>query len=98
MATITNMMEKLVDAIINEQKAKTDFCVCETCLADVRCLALNRLPAKYVTTSKGELYSKMDQIMESQNKLDLDIAVISAIEYVCTHKQHPDSKDIKSRK
>ena len=90
-------MENLVEVIINEQRKKGDFCVCERCLDDMKCIALNRLPSRYVTTSKGELFSKMDQIMQSQNKLDLDIAVISAIEFVNTHKAHPESQSINSR-
>jgi len=84
-----NMMEKMVDIRIDERyKVDKDHCECEQCREDIKCIALNNLPPKYVSTSKGELFSKIDQQMVRQNVLDIDMAVISAMEFVKKNPRH----------
>ena len=83
-----NMMEKLVDIRMEERLKNEDCCKCEQCREDVKCIALNKLPPKYVSTSKGELFSKIDQQMVRQNVLDIDMAVIGAIEFVRKNPRH----------
>jgi competence protein ComFB len=63
-------------------------CKCELCIEDMQCLALNKLPTKYVSTSKGELFSKIDQQMIFQNKTDIDFAIFNAIEFVNHRPRH----------
>ena len=79
---IVNVMEKIVDSKLETYLKKADGCSCEDCVNDMKCLALNKLPSKYVNSHEGELFSKLDQIMLRQNSVDTDIAIIGAIELV----------------
>ena len=79
------MMTKIVDMRIEALLPKYDGCRCATCIDDMRCLTLNKLPSKYVNTQKGELFSKVEQLMQRQSCVDLDIAVMLAMEIVKTH-------------
>lgn len=83
-----NMMEKLVDVRMAERLKVDDVCKCEQCYEDIKCIALNKLPPKYVSTARGELFSKIDQQMIRQNVLDIDMAVISAMEFVKKNPRH----------
>jgi len=89
---IINIMEKIVDVKLEKYLPESGCCSCETCIDDIKCLALNKMPSKYVNTPKGELFSRVDQIMLRQNSVDLDFAVITAIDMV---KESPRCKDIK---
>lgn len=41
---------------------KLDCCKCDKCRLDIASYALNRLPAKYIATTQGELMSKISII------------------------------------
>lgn len=73
---------------MEEHLRNSNCCKCEHCIEDIMCISLNSLPPKYVTTSKGELFSKIDQQMDRQNMLDIDVAVINALEYVGKRPRH----------
>jgi len=73
---------------MEERMKNSSCCKCEQCIEDIKCIALNNLPPKYVSTSQGELFSKIDQQMVRQNVLDIDVAVINAIEYVDKRPRH----------
>lgn len=94
---IQNVMEEIVNDKILEVIKDKDCCKCEKCLDDIRALALNKLPSKYVSTNKGELFSKLAALKEHQGIIDLNIAVTSAIEFVSTHPRHdpPFQQEIK---
>jgi competence protein ComFB len=79
---VINIMEKIVEAKMDTYMVDYDGCGCETCKDDIKCIALNKMPSKYVNTPMGELFSRVDQIMLRQNSVDLDFAVIKAIEIV----------------
>lgn len=85
---LVNTMEEIVDIRMKELITDVECCKCEHCLEDIKCLALNALPAKYVSTAKGELFSKLSQAMIKQHSIDVNIAVINAIEFVKTHPKH----------
>lgn len=85
---ISNVMEDIVNNKILEVLKDRDCCKCEKCLDDIRALALNKLPSKYVSTNKGELFSKLAALKEYQGRIDLNIAVESAVEFVSAHPRH----------
>lgn len=85
---LVNTMEEVVDLKIKELLPLTECCNCEHCIEDIKCLSLNALPSKYVSTAKGELFSKLSQAMIKQHSIDVNIAVINAIEFVKTHPKH----------
>ncbi|MCL2755375.1 MAG: late competence development ComFB family protein [Oscillospiraceae bacterium] len=75
-------MEKIVQQKLEAYLPDSGCCACDMCAGDIMCLALNKLPPKYVNTHKGELFSRVDQIMLRQNSVDIDFAVINAIEQI----------------
>lgn len=85
---LINTMEEIVDLKITELMADSDCCKCEQCREDIKCLALNALPARYVSTAKGELFSKLSNAMIKQHSIDVNIACLNAIEFVKTHPKH----------
>lgn len=91
---ILNVMEQMVNAKLEELLPKSDCCKCDKCADDIRAIALNRLPPKYVSSDTGELYTRVSSSMEKQNSLDINFAVFSAIEFVSTHPHHPDSERV----
>lgn len=58
---LKNIMEDYVSATLNRISDDLDCCKCEKCRLDINCFALNRLPAKYVATTQGELMTKLCQ-------------------------------------
>lgn len=94
---IQNVMEEIVNNKILEVIKDKDCCKCEKCLDDIRALTLNKLPSKYVSTNKGELFSRLAALKEHQGIIDLNVAVTSSIEFVSTHPRHdpPYQKDLK---
>lgn len=89
---LVNTMEEIVmmkiDALLEEIDG--NCCTCEKCREDMACIALNSLPAKYVSTAKGKLFSKLSQTKGKQNTVDVNVACLNAIEYVKAHPQHDE--------
>ncbi|MGN1423833.1 MAG: late competence development ComFB family protein [Oscillospiraceae bacterium] len=84
---LVNMMERFVDERLEDLLRSEDCCKCERCIEDMKAIALNKLPAKYVSTHNGELFSKLDSTIR-QNTVDLNFAVASAIEAVANNPSH----------
>lgn len=81
------MMEKFVEQKLDDMLSTTDCCDCKECRNDIMAVALNQLPGKYVNTVAGELFSKLDSITQ-QNSVDIDIALLKAINIVCRNPRH----------
>src|SRR6056297_131291 len=75
-------------AKILEEKDFENVCTCQKCLLDMCTYALNRLPAKYVASYKGEVYTKVKDF-EQQSRVDIMSEVIKAIEVV---SENPHNK------
>lgn len=84
---LINMMEKFVEEKLQEMLAKEDCCKCERCVEDMKAIALNKLPAKYVSTHNGQLFSKLDSTIR-QNHADITIAVSAAVACVSQKPSH----------
>ena len=85
---LENYMEVAVDHILPQLlKAFPDFCHCEHCLLDVKALALNQLQPHYIVSSKGEMYSKLDE-MRVQFEADVMKALVEAILKVRVSPRH----------
>ena len=82
-----NHMEIVVEQLADKYMAETDMCRCERCKFDVMALALNRLPAAYVVTERGELFASIDASY-LQNQVDADVAVLAAIAIVKEKPRH----------
>ena len=84
---LVNVMEKVVDDKLDEMLKTENCCQCDRCLEDMKAIALNKLPAKYVSTHNGELFSKLDSTLR-QNIVDINVAVSNAIACVSKKPSH----------
>lgn len=87
MYKLRNYMEELVAQKTDDILKSIDICKCEKCRLDVIALALNNLPAKYVVTEKGELYTKLNEF-EQQFGINVDTAIIKAAASVSKSPKH----------
>jgi competence protein ComFB len=71
---LKNYMEICVVDLLEPVLTNLNACTCDNCLHDILAIALNSLPAKYVVTKKGEMYTKLNNL---QHQFDVDI--VSAI-------------------
>ena len=85
--SIINVMEAFVTERIEAMLENENCCKCERCLDDMKAIALNKLPAKYVSSHNGELFSKLDASIR-QNAVDINIAVAAAIDAVSKRPSH----------
>lgn len=74
MAELINLMEDTVFDKIGELWSNTDYCKCDNCRMDIATYALNRLPAKYVQSLKGEVLYRF-----ASSQIDRDIEVTVAV-------------------
>lgn len=84
---LINMMEGFVEETLESMLETENCCKCERCKEDMKAIALNALPAKYVSTHNGELFSKLDSTIR-QNSVDIKVAIAAAIDCVSKHPSH----------
>jgi competence protein ComFB len=80
-------MEEAVFQRLEEILDDISICQCEKCRMDVAAIALNSLPPKYVVSEKGELYSKVDSLMQ-QFEVDIIAAITKAAVIVKRNPRH----------
>ena len=89
MYTLENFFEVevnlLLDGILN---GYDNICKCERCKSDIQALALNSLPAKYIVSEKGEMYTKVLAEIDAQQKINVITSIIKAIEIVSANPRH----------
>ena len=95
MYKLKNYMEVLVDEILPSMLLKEEeICKCEKCVLDIKAIALNRLPAKYIVSDIGEIYRRYDELGK-QLEIDVVEAILRAIELVKIRPKHDvNSKEI----
>ena len=85
---IKNYMEDMVfekmDKIL---KKYPNCCSCEQCKKDIAVLALNHLPPKYVSTDKGDVFTRLEET-QIDNSIKVIEAIVRAIEIVSSHPHH----------
>ncbi len=87
---MVNHTEKVVLETINDlikQEEFKGFCICDQCLLDVASYALNRLPAKYIASTRGELQTKINEF-ENQVRVDMIAIITKAIKIVDNSPRH----------
>jgi competence protein ComFB len=82
-----NIMEDLVDVKLNVLIQSAGMCCCERCRADVKALALNNLPPRYVVSVGGNIHSHF-QAMNVQIQVNITAAVARAIRIVRNSPHH----------
>lgn len=89
---LKNLMETLVLQKLDETVEKLGCCDCPKCRMDIASYALNRLPAKYIATYEGEVYSKFDALTP-QYEADILNALYQAAQVVKNNPQHLREND-----
>ena len=87
MFRLKNYMEELVIKKTEELMKLINMCQCEKCRLDIMAIALNELPAKYVVSEKGELYTKLNELKQ-QFEIDVETEIIKAAVIVSKNPQH----------
>ncbi len=90
----TNVLEEVVRERACRLIEHMDMCKCQRCLYDACAIALNSLPPKYVTTTKGALLSQVGYI-NLDNRTEIDVHVIKALKIVKEHPRHDIGAAIK---
>lgn len=89
---LNNLTEEVVLEMLGNMLQREEFddiCKDEDCLLDMATYALNRLPAKYVATSKGEIFTKTEEL-EQQHSVDVLSVVTRAIKVVSENEHHKE--------
>lgn len=86
---VKNTMEELVEMQIDKCIQDAGTCGCERCRADIFAIALNYLPARYVATTKGDLFVRINA-MTDQGQADIISAIMSGIIIVKEKPRHDD--------
>lgn len=85
---LKNHMEDIVDLELPIVLARyTDICKCPKCVDDIKAIALNKLAPRYVVTSKGLVYTKINELV-NQFEADVTIVIVIAIKIVSQNPRH----------
>ncbi len=82
-----NVMEQVVNLKLLKLMRRAGMCTCERCCADVRALALNNLPPKYVVTQAGEAMMEFE-LLTSQMQAVVVTEIMHAIDKVTRAPRH----------
>lgn len=83
---IEDMVEFLLPSLLKEDSYK-NVCTCNYCINDIRAIALNNIPPKYIATEKGCILSKAN-MSTVQSEIDVKKELIKAIEKVTQLPRH----------
>lgn len=85
-----NYMEDMVRAKMPDiLKTMPGVCKCERCELDRMAYVLNNSPPKYVVTTKGKLYAKLN-VLQGQFDVDLVRLITDAAVRVDKNPRHDD--------
>lgn len=88
---LRNLMEDVVIKQLDELIKVFGSCQCEQCRLDIASYALNRLPAKYVVTTQGELLTKLDSL-DLQFEANITTAITQGILLVSKNPRHGETE------
>ncbi len=82
-----NLMEELVDIQLDDYIKATGMCTCEQCKEDVRAYALNNLPPRYIVTTGGGIFSRVNATT-NQAQANIGAAIMKGIRIVKVNPRH----------
>ena len=88
MHVLKNYMEEIVLSALDDILKDINMCHCDRCKMDIAAKALNDLPAQYIVTPKGEIYSKINNL-KAQFEVDVISAITKAAIIVKRNPSHP---------
>lgn len=86
-----NLMEIIVMNKIREMKSELDCCKCDQCLMDIATYVLNRIPPKYIVTTKGRIFSNLEAL-SAQHIADIITLILEASFLVNESPRHLPAK------
>ena len=76
---IHNLAEEHVRASYDSLRSRfPDFCGCETCRDDAMVYALNRVPARYVSSQQGSVITDVN-LEKDQSRAAIDVAMMDGL-------------------
>lgn len=89
MFELRNHTEVVVQQVLQDYLRKNQLlCSCERCKSDIMALALNRLPARYYVSSRGEIMTQWEsQALPDQARIMSE--VVRAAQQVNETPSHP---------
>lgn len=84
---LVNIVEDMVRRKVDEMVRDMDMCGCERCRLNACAIALNHLPAHYVTTEKGALLGELEDVGISY-QTNVTVEVTKALLVVREHPLH----------
>ncbi len=87
MHLMKNYMEEIVWSSLDEILKDINMCRCDRCKLDIAAKALNDLPPQYIVTPKGEIYSKINNLI-AQFEVDVISAITKAAIIVKRNPNH----------
>jgi competence protein ComFB len=84
---LINIVEDLVKSTVDHAMKEIDMCQCKKCHLNACAIALNSLPTKYVTTTKGTLLAEIG-FMNTAFQFEVIVQVSKALKIVKEHPLH----------
>lgn len=84
---LVNIVEDLVMTTVQHAMKDIDMCRCHKCQLNASAIALNALPSRYVTTTKGSLLAEIG-FMNSAFQFEVIVEVSKALKMVKEHPRH----------
>jgi competence protein ComFB len=84
---LVNAWETMVEEAVGQMQPLMEMCGCPKCFCDACAIVLNNLPPKYVTSHRGEVFSKVSQLNTS-SQADLSILAARALQQVKNSPGH----------
>ena len=85
--TCVNVMQVLVEEYTAKYVKMFGVCDCDRCVADIKALALNNLPPKYVIMDRGDIIPKLT-FYEGKFNSDVTAQVLQACKTVMNRPHH----------
>ncbi|GLG02445.1 hypothetical protein Alches_24860 [Alicyclobacillus hesperidum subsp. aegles] len=86
---IVNVTEQLATQLLQDSEIYDLLkCKCEQCISDVLAMALNRLPARYVTTDTGRVFVNASYYLHPQLQSDIVTELTRSALQVSSHPHH----------
>ncbi len=84
-----NLMEIIVLDKLKEVGDSLECCRCEHCMLDIATYVLNRLPPKYVATTRGDIFSHLE-MLSAQYTASILTLVMEASRLISGNPRHLD--------
>ena len=83
-----NIMEEIVKNYLDDiMRKKTDMCKCDKCVDAIMALTLSNIPAKYIITDSGAMYTLMEQVKVEKAAVVLK-ELVKVIEFINKNPAH----------